>query len=75
MKSNSNLPSLPLPLLADTLERYLLCLKAIVPEGQFDRSKAIVNEFGKHGGVGERLQEKLKILAENEENWVTKIVT
>jgi len=69
MKSNSNLPSLPLPLLADTLERYLLCLKAIVPEGQFDRSKAIVNEFGKHGGVGERLQEKLKILAENEENW------
>ncbi len=72
MKTNSVLPKLPLPDLADTLERYLLCVKAIVPEGQFERTQALVNEFGRRGGLGERLQAKLVMRAEKEENWVSR---
>ena len=70
MKPNTALPKLPLPELADTLERYLLCVKAIVPEGHFDRTQVLVNEFGKRGGIGERLQSELRKFAEKEENWV-----
>ena len=66
----SVLPKLPVPRLSETLEKYLLCIKAIVPEPQFDRTQSIVREFGKTGGLGEKLQKELEKYAEREENWV-----
>ena len=66
----SVLPKLPVPKLSETLEKYLLCIKAIVPEPQFDRTQSIVREFGKTGGLGEKLQKELEKYAEREENWV-----
>jgi len=65
----SVLPKLPVPKLSETLEKYLLCIKAIVPEPQFDRTQSIVREFGKTGGLGEKLQKELEKYAEREENW------
>uniref|UniRef100_A0A8C6WY98 Choline O-acetyltransferase n=1 Tax=Neogobius melanostomus TaxID=47308 RepID=A0A8C6WY98_9GOBI len=46
------LPKLPLPELHDTLARYQRCVKHLLTEEQFHRTKAIVQQFGAPGGVG-----------------------
>ena len=42
----------------------------LVTEEEFERTRNIVAEFGKPGGIGEKLQKELLEKAENEENWV-----
>ncbi|XP_052468057.1 choline O-acetyltransferase-like [Carassius gibelio] len=66
----SMLPKLPVPDLQHTLDAYLRSVKHLVSEKQFQKTKAIVETFGKHGGVGERLQKLLLEKRENTENWV-----
>ncbi|XP_070545343.1 choline O-acetyltransferase-like isoform X2 [Ptychodera flava] len=66
------LPKLPVPPLMPTLEKYLNILKPVVSEEQYRRTSQIVEEFGKSGGEGERLQEKLLEYAETQTNWVYK---
>lgn len=61
---------LPVPDLRHTLDAYLRSVKHLVPETQFLKTKAIVETFGKHGGVGERLQKLLLEKREKTENWV-----
>lgn len=39
-------------------------------EEQYEKTKILVEEFGKAGGEGEQLQKMLKDYAEKEENWV-----
>ncbi|KAF4106213.1 hypothetical protein G5714_012203 [Onychostoma macrolepis] len=64
------LPKLPVPDLQHTLDAYLRSVKHLVPETQFLKTKAIVETFGKHGGVGERLQKLLLEKREKTGNWV-----
>ena len=64
------LPKLPVPALHDTLARYVDIIKATLSEAQYDRTVEIIKDFGKPGGVGEKLQEELLKYAENEDNWV-----
>ena len=45
-------------------------LQALVSNEEFERTKEIVAEFGKPGGVGEQLQKELMEKAKTSENWV-----
>lgn len=65
-----SLPHLPVPKLQDTLQKYLRSVKAIVPEDQYNATRKIVEEFGKPGGLGEELTQKLKERAKCHDNWV-----
>jgi hypothetical protein len=42
----------------------------LVPEEQFKKSQAIVQQFGAPGGLGETLQQKLLERQEKTANWV-----
>ncbi|XP_034754800.1 choline O-acetyltransferase [Etheostoma cragini] len=64
------LPKLPLPVLKDTLDMYLRCMKHLLTEEQFNKTQNIVKQFGAPGGVGELLQSKLVERRENMANWV-----
>uniref|UniRef100_A0A673N4R6 Choline O-acetyltransferase n=1 Tax=Sinocyclocheilus rhinocerous TaxID=307959 RepID=A0A673N4R6_9TELE len=70
LKRETMLLKLPVPDLQHTLDAYLRSVKHLVSEKQFQKTKAIVETFGKHGGVGERLQNLLLEKREKTENWV-----
>ena len=59
-----------MPPLQQTLATYLRCVQHLVPQEQFRRSKAIVQQFGAPGGLGETLQQKLLERQEETANWV-----
>ncbi|XP_010852747.1 PREDICTED: choline O-acetyltransferase [Bison bison bison] len=65
------LPKLPVPPLQQTLATYLRCMQHLVPQEQFRRSQAIVQQFGAPGGLGETLQRKLLERQERTANWVS----
>ncbi|XP_051530249.1 choline O-acetyltransferase-like [Myxocyprinus asiaticus] len=64
------LPKVPVPDLQHTLDTYLRSVKHLVSETQFRKTKAIVETFGKHGGLGEKLQKQLLERRDKTENWV-----
>ncbi|ELU18773.1 hypothetical protein CAPTEDRAFT_218503 [Capitella teleta] len=66
------LAKLPVPDLHETMRKYLLCIKAVVPSDQYKVTEQLVEEFVKPGGQGEILQEKLIQYARTQDNWVTK---
>ncbi|OCT72032.1 hypothetical protein XELAEV_18035016mg [Xenopus laevis] len=72
MKANESevLPKLPVPPLKQTMDMYLRCMRHLVTEEQYKKSKAIVDIFMMPGGMGETLQEKLLERRENMESWV-----
>uniref|UniRef100_A0A8C7U4S5 Choline O-acetyltransferase n=1 Tax=Oncorhynchus mykiss TaxID=8022 RepID=A0A8C7U4S5_ONCMY len=49
---------------------YLNCMKHLVKEEQYQKTKAIVVKFGEPGGTGELLQKKLLERSEKTYNWV-----
>ncbi|KAJ7402571.1 Choline O-acetyltransferase [Pitangus sulphuratus] len=63
-------PKLPVPPLQQTLGMYLQCMKHLVPEEQFKKTKVIVEQFGIPGGLGESLQKILEERREKTMNWV-----
>lgn len=66
------MPKLPVPPLQQTLRMYLQCMKHLVPEEQFRKTKVIVEQFGIAGGLGESLQQILQERREKTTNWVSK---
>uniref|UniRef100_A0A7D9NKB3 Choline O-acetyltransferase n=1 Tax=Xenopus tropicalis TaxID=8364 RepID=A0A7D9NKB3_XENTR len=64
------LPKLPVPPLKQTMDTYLKCMKHLVTEEQYQKSKAVVDAFMMPGGEGETLQEKLLERREKMENWI-----
>ncbi|XP_038266156.1 choline O-acetyltransferase [Dermochelys coriacea] len=69
-KDETTLPKLPVPPLQQTLHMYLQCVKHLIPDEQFRKTKAIVEQFGVAGGLGESLQQKLLDKRDKTGNWV-----
>ena len=69
------LPKLPIPELAETLAKYLLCIRPIVSSDQYERTRQLVEEFQASGGTGELLQKRLLEYAETTDNWVSYIAS
>nr|QQY02527.1 choline O-acetyltransferase [Cryptocotyle lingua] len=65
------LPHLPVPKLENTLDRYLRLVAPVISSEAYERTKRIVEEFGRPGGEGEKLQRLLEEDAEKKLNWVT----
>lgn len=66
-------PSLPLPNLNDTLERYYESLKPFGDANELSTSRKIINEF--QYGIGKQLQEVLKERTKVHKNWVSFKIT
>jgi hypothetical protein len=66
-----NLPRLPVPKLNDTLSKFLDTAEPHLTPERFENTKNIVREFGKSGGIGEKLQKLLEQRAATKENWLS----
>ncbi|CAL1262005.1 unnamed protein product [Larinioides sclopetarius] len=64
------LPSLPVPSLSQTIDKYLDSVKSLVTPGEYLKTKEIVHKF--QTGIGEELHSKLLQKAASERNWLEK---
>ncbi|KAI9320614.1 acyltransferase ChoActase/COT/CPT [Dichotomocladium elegans] len=71
LRYQANLPKLPVPPLAATLQKYLKTVRPIVGEEEYKRTEAAVKEF-ETSGIGAKLQDRLVAHAQNPNvvNWL-----
>ena len=67
----NSLPQLPVPHLNQTLEKYLKAVRPLVNDSTFQKTKTLVESFGKNGGKGEELQKILQNRANLKQNWLS----
>lgn len=65
----TSLPHLPVPAITDTLSRYLLSVRPLLTDPEFERMTKLANEFERN--LGNRLQRYLKLKA----LWATNYVS
>lgn len=68
------LPTLPVPPLQQTCERYITALEPILEAEELQHTKELVEDFKKVGGVGRSLQSTLEERAHKSENWVNYLI-
>ncbi|XP_052682720.1 peroxisomal carnitine O-octanoyltransferase-like [Crassostrea angulata] len=68
--SDESLPSLPVPDLQHTLQRYLDSVKPHVTDEEYRQTEFIVQQFA--SGIGKELHKKLVEKASKERNWLEK---
>ncbi|XP_076852436.1 carnitine O-palmitoyltransferase 1, liver isoform [Brachyhypopomus gauderio] len=64
-----SLPHLPVPTIKDTLERYLVSVRPLLSDGEFERTTRLAAEFERT--LGNRLQRYLKLKALWASNYVS----
>lgn len=64
------MPKLPVPPLGHTLTWYLTHMRPVLRSEEYEETAKIVEEFGRPGGVGEKIQEELIKRHDTMENWV-----
>uniref|UniRef100_A0AAQ5ZGM9 Choline/carnitine acyltransferase domain-containing protein n=1 Tax=Amphiprion ocellaris TaxID=80972 RepID=A0AAQ5ZGM9_AMPOC len=67
----SSVPPQPVPPLAQTLQGYLRALEPLLPPEELTHTRRIVQEFGRPGGLGSKLQEALERRARLSKNWIS----
>ncbi|XP_017118576.1 LOW QUALITY PROTEIN: peroxisomal carnitine O-octanoyltransferase [Drosophila elegans] len=65
---DETLPSLPLPELKDTMERYFTAIQPFGTKEELTQARKTINEF--QNGVGAQLHEQLKKRAASMKNWL-----
>nr|CAH7723878.1 unnamed protein product [Callosobruchus chinensis] len=65
-----HLPSLPVPALNQTIEKYVKSVTPFLNEKELDNTKKLLREFSAANGIGPRLQKLLEEKAVTEENWL-----
>lgn len=68
-ENDEKLPSLPVPSLSHTLERYLDSVKPFASQNEYYKTERMVKEF--QNGIGNELHSKLLKKAAKERNWVS----
>ncbi|XP_066096540.1 peroxisomal carnitine O-octanoyltransferase [Saccopteryx bilineata] len=63
-----SLPSLPVPLLEESLQKYLESVKPFANEEEYKKTEEIVQKF--QNGIGEKLHQKLLERAKGKRNWL-----
>ena len=71
LAKQDSLPPLPVPPLQQTMDKYLLAIKPLVDEEDFEYTQDLVKDFLKPNGDGETLHSKLLERAKTEKNWVS----
>ena len=61
------LPSLPIPDLDNTCEKFLTWVNPMLNEEDFKQTRQIIDDFRQEGGDGQKLQQKLLAWAEKED--------
>lgn len=69
--SNLPLPALPLPKLADTMNKLLMTIEPHVTKDGYQRSKSAIEKFLAPGGDGAKLQTLLEERASGKKNWLS----
>nr|CAI5848338.1 unnamed protein product [Callosobruchus analis] len=64
------LPSLPVPALNQTIEKYVKSVTPFLNEKELEHTKKLLREFSAANGIGPRLQKLLEEKAVTEENWL-----
>eukprot|EP01117_Protostelium_nocturnum_P008952 TRINITY_DN3214_c0_g1_i1.p1 TRINITY_DN3214_c0_g1~~TRINITY_DN3214_c0_g1_i1.p1 ORF type:complete len:652 (-),score=274.46 TRINITY_DN3214_c0_g1_i1:1092-3047(-) len=72
MRFEASLPSLPVPKLEQTTQKYLHTVRPLVDDAAFEKTKKAVAEFTKENGQGRELQKRLEARAAQPgmKNWI-----
>ncbi|KAL3198431.1 hypothetical protein MRX96_014254 [Rhipicephalus microplus] len=70
LSRQKELPKLPVPPLADTLERLWLSLMPILSVEELQASRKVIDRFGEKGGEGEYLHRMLTYRYKRLDNWL-----
>ncbi|XP_072377173.1 carnitine O-acetyltransferase [Diabrotica undecimpunctata] len=69
-ENNLQLPSLPVPTLNQTIEKYVKTVTPFLNEAELANTKKLLTEFGSDNGIGKKLQHLLVERAKSQENWL-----
>jgi carnitine O-acetyltransferase len=69
-KFRDQLVKLPVPPLQQTLDKYIASVEPLLTEEELSETKRRVEEFGRPGGIGEILQQKLLERAASRDSWL-----
>lgn len=72
LRYQTNLPKLPVPVLSETLQKYLKSVHPIVSAEEYKRTEQAVKDFEAPGGLGQQLQQRLVARAQDPSvvNWM-----
>lgn len=69
-QNSLKLPSLPVPSLNQTIEKYVKTVTPFLTESELLNTKKLLKEFSDEGGTGKKLQKLLVERAHQHENWL-----